>query len=67
MLKAVRNDDAIYKTVDQVMKEANFSRYFTMKVAEEADALIRIGRVIRINTTKLYSYLEDKYKVKGKS
>lgn len=62
MYKAIRNDDAIYKTVEQVMKETNICRRSLLKLASEADSLIRIGRIIRINTTKLYEYLEKEYK-----
>lgn len=62
MYKAIRNDDAIYKTVEQVMKETNICRRSLLKLASEADSLIRIGRIIRINTTKFYEYLEKEYK-----
>ena len=62
MYKAIRNDDAIYKTVEQVMKETNICRRSLLKLASEADSLIRIGRIIRINTAKLYEYLEKEYK-----
>lgn len=62
MNKPVRNDEALYRTVDQVMKELNLCRSKVVQIAEEADALIRIGRAVRINTVKLYEYLEETYK-----
>lgn len=63
MLKPVRNDDALYRTVDQVMKETNLCRQTVMRIAEEAESVLRIGRSVRINTVKLYDYMEKEYKV----
>lgn len=62
MLKPVRNDDALYRTVDQVMKETNLCRQTVMRIAEEAESVLRIGRSVRINTVKLYDYMEKEYK-----
>ncbi len=58
----VRRDDAIYKTVAQISAETNINRKKVVKLAEEAEAAVRIGRMIRINATKLYSYLDNKCK-----
>lgn len=62
MLKPVRNDDALYRTVDQVIKETNLCRQTVMRIAEEAESVLRIGRSVRINTVKLYDYMEKEYK-----
>ena len=40
-------------TVDQARSRYNLSRGSVMKIAEEAGAIIRIGRAIRINVSKL--------------
>lgn len=61
MNKPVRHEDALYRTVDQVMKETNMSRGKVMQVANEADSLIRVGRLVRINAEKFYKYLNMEY------
>lgn len=58
-----RNDDAKYKTVDQLIKETNLCKDSVRKIAEEAGALIKFGRSVRIISHKFYSYLETEYKV----
>lgn len=40
-------------TVDQARTRYNLSRGSVMKIGEEAGAIIRIGRAIRINVSKL--------------
>ena len=58
-----RNDDAKYKTVEQIMRETNFCKDNVRKIAEEAGALIKFGRSVRIISHQFYSYLETEYKV----
>ena len=61
MNKPVRNDEAIYKTIDQLMKETNLCRRMVLRIASEADSIIRIGRAVRINSPKFYKYMEMEY------
>ena len=59
MYKPIRNDDAIYRTVDQIKNETNLSRGKIMALAEESKSLIRIDRIVRIRADKFYEYVED--------
>ena len=61
MNKPERNSDGRYKTIDYVMKETNLCRSNVIKLATEANALIRIGRAVRINAEKLYTYIDQVY------
>lgn len=63
MNKPTRNECAKYKTVDQVMKETNLCRGNVMKLAADADSILRIGRAVRINADQFYLYLEREYKL----
>lgn len=56
-----RNDEAVYRTVDQMMKETNLCRRKVIKLSEEAGAIIRIGRLIRIRADKFFEYVDSKY------
>lgn len=62
MNKPDRNDDAKYLTVPQVMSKTNLCRGNVLRLAEEADAILRIGRAVRINAEKLYKYIELEYR-----
>lgn len=62
MNKPDRNSNAVYKTVSQIMKETNLCRNSVMRIAAEADSLIRIGRAVRINSLKFYNYMETEYR-----
>jgi hypothetical protein len=62
-----RNDEAVYRTVDQMMKETNLCRRKVMKLSEEAGAVIRIGRLIRIRADKFFGYVDSKYGRSGES
>ncbi len=61
MNKPVRNSEAIYKTVDQIMMETNLCRGNVRNIAEEANAIVRYGRTVRINAKKFYEYFEAEY------
>lgn len=61
MNKPERNSNGKYKTVDLVMKDTNLCRSNVIKLATEANALIRIGRAVRINAEKLYAYIDREY------
>ena len=45
------------------MRETNFCKDNVRKIAEEAGALIKFGRSVRIISHQFYSYLETEYKV----
>ncbi len=57
-----RNSEAKYKTVEQIMEDTNFCKDIVKRIAKEADALIKVGRTLRINSSKFYMYLESEYK-----
>ena len=48
---------ARYKTVDMIIKEINPFRSRVMTLASEADAIIRIGRAVRINSDKIFKHV----------
>lgn len=62
MNKPERNDNGRYLTVPQIMSKTNLSRGLVIRLAEEAGAVIRIGRAVRINAEKFYKYVEFEYK-----
>ena len=62
MQKPDRNENARYLTIPQMMRETNLGRDLVNRLAEEADAVIRIGRAVRINADKFYKYVEFEYK-----
>lgn len=62
MNKPVRHEQALYRTIDQIMSETNLCRGTVMKIAEDADAVLRIGRAVRINAEKFYKYFELIYR-----
>lgn len=55
----VRNDESVYRTVAQMSKETNICRKKLIKLAERADALIRIDRMLRIRADKFYEYFDN--------
>ena len=61
MNKPVRNDEGRYLTVKQMMAQSNLCRSKVMKMAEEAGAILRIGRLIRINYEKFFEYTDREY------
>ena len=62
MNKPIRNEEALYKTVDQMKQATNLCRSNVMKIANEAETVIRIGRAVRINSEKFYKYMDIVYK-----
>lgn len=50
-----------YSTVPQAVDYFKISRNLLMRVAEENNCVIRIGRCVRINTPKLSKILENLY------
>ena len=57
----VRHDDGPYLTVDQIQRQTNLCRATILRLATEAKAMLRIGKAIRINSEKLFKYMEKEY------
>ena len=62
MNKPDRNPEGKYLTVDQVMKQTNLCRGTVVRIAKEADSIRRIGRAVRINTDRFFTYFDKEYK-----
>ena len=62
MNKPNRNDSGRYLTTEQMQKETNLCKDSVRKLAIEADALIKYGRAVRVNSGKFFSYLDREYK-----
>ena len=60
-MKVNRNDEAVYLTIPQVQQKTNLCRSTIMRLAAEANAMIRVGRAIRINSSKLLKYIDKEY------
>lgn len=48
-------------TVPQTCESSNLGRDTVMRIAKEANAIIRIGRSVRIMRNKFFSYIEEAY------
>ena len=57
-----RNDEAKYRTVDQIMSEINLCRGTVVKIAKDAGAYFRIVRSVRIDADRFFDYVEKKYR-----
>lgn len=55
-----RNENAEFITVKTAMQKLNLCRANTVKLAKEANALLRYGNVQRINWNKLNGYFQSK-------
>ena len=65
MNAAVINKNAKLQRVPEACADTNWSRNTLMKVAAEANAIIRVGRTVRIDMPVLYKYIDTVYKAKG--
>lgn len=63
MLKPVINKNARYLRTEEACSQTNYSRPTLMRVASEANAVVRIGRTVRIDMPVLYNYIDAVYKV----
>lgn len=61
MPKPNRNEKAEFLTVPMAMQELNLCRPSTIKLAQEAGALLRYGNVQRIDWEKLSAYFRKEY------
>ena len=63
MNAAVINKNAKLQRVPEACADTNWSRNTLMKVAAEANAIIRVGRTVRIDMPVLYKYIDTVYKL----
>ena len=63
MLKQKKKKNARYLRTEDACSQTNYSRNTLMKVASEANAVVRIGRTVRIDMPVLYNYIDAVYKV----
>ncbi len=62
MKQPTRSTRAKYWTVQQVMDDTNLCRDMVVRLAKEAKAYLSFGRAVRIDTEKLYEYIECEYR-----
>ena len=64
MPRAHRNREAMLVTVPMVMREFNVSKYIARKIADEAGATYKYGRLVLIDINKFKKYFFETYAVK---
>lgn len=62
MNKLNENPNGRYRSVSGACSETNISRGVLMRISSEANAIIRIGRSVKIDMPALYSYIDKVYK-----
>lgn len=62
MNKLTENPKGRYRTIEGACSETNIGRNTLMRIAGEANAIIRCGRSIRIDMPILYNYIDAVYK-----
>lgn len=61
MNKPNRNDEARFITPTMAMSRYNLCRNIIIEIAREANALIKYGRTVRIDTKKFDDYFTSQY------
>ena len=61
MNRPIRNNEAKYKTVDQIIADVNLCRNTVVRIAKDAGAYIHIGRAVRIESDKFFDYVAREY------
>ena len=61
MNAAIVNPKGRYCRVTEACSQTNWSRNTLMRIAEEANAIIRVGRTVRIDMPVLYKYIDENY------
>ena len=56
-----RNENGLFLTDKQAQQRYNMSRAGVIRLAEEAEAIIRFGKRLRIDVEKCDSYLRREY------
>lgn len=62
MNAAIVNPKGRYCRVTEACSQTNWSRNTLMRIAEEANAIIRVGRTVRIDMPALYKHIDENYK-----
>lgn len=62
MNAAIVNPRGRYCRVTEACSQTNWSRNTLMRIAEEANAIIRVGRTVRIDMPALYKHIDENYK-----
>lgn len=63
MNKFNENPNGKYRTVEGACGDVNMGRNTLMRIAGEANAIIRVGRSVRIDMGQLCAYIDSVYKV----
>lgn len=56
------DDDARYQPVPNACRKVNVGRNTLMRIAAEANAIVRIGKSVRIDMPTLFTYIDDVYR-----
>ena len=62
MNAAIVNPRGRYCRVTEACSQTNWSRNTLMRIAKEANAIIRVGRTVRIDMPVLYKHIDENYK-----
>jgi len=65
MPRAHRNKEALLVTVPMLVQELNINKTKIRKIAEEAGAVYKYGRLVRIDRNKFLNYFFETYAVKN--
>lgn len=66
MPRAHRNKEALLVTVPMLVQELNINKAKIRQLAEEAEAVYKYGRLVRIDKNKFLKYFLETYPVKKK-
>ena len=64
MPRAHRNKEAMLVTVPMLVQELNINKTKVRKIAEDAGALYKYGRLVRIDRNRFLEYFFETYAVK---
>ena len=65
-LKCRNNTDSPLLTYQMMAEDSNLGIQTVMKLAKESGALVKIGKIARVNREKFYSYVLEKYSESNK-
>jgi len=65
-LKYRNNVDSPLLTYQMMAEDSNLGIQTVMKLAKESGALVKIGKIARVNREKFYSYVLEKYSESNK-
>ncbi len=58
-----RNGSGTLLTYQQIAEEANLGLNTVMRIARESGALVKIGRIARVNPEIFFKYVQEVYQV----